>query len=195
MFHHFPDELGTDDYMVRSTEFTYQEKPNGSFISQVLQSGFKWVTSPGPRYLKRSLPALEFGYSVSPLDDLTYDQLSLADVDSQSLENLPSGIDGDHYRWVDLDGEGISGVLSEEADSWFYKPNRDEGRFGPIERIGRRPSLAALNGGHQQMLDLGGDGNLDLVDFGSATPGFFSRTDDAGWDRFRTFKTLPKIDW
>ncbi len=35
MFHHFPDELGVDDYLVRSTEFAYQEKPNGSFVSQV----------------------------------------------------------------------------------------------------------------------------------------------------------------
>jgi Salmonella virulence plasmid 65kDa B protein len=74
MFHHFPDELGSDDYLVRSTGFTYLEKPNGSFISEVLQSGFKRIASQSPRYLTRSLPPLEFGYSVSPLDDLTYDQ-------------------------------------------------------------------------------------------------------------------------
>ena len=141
MFHHFPDELGVDDYLVRSTEFAYQEKPNGSFISQVLQSGFKRIVKPTPRYLKRSLPPLEFGYSVSPLDDLTYDQLPLQEVDELSLQNLPAGIDSNNYRWVDLNGEGISGVLSEQADAWFYKPNLGEGQFGS-GRMRVAPSLA-----------------------------------------------------
>jgi RHS repeat-associated protein len=195
MFHHFPDELGIDDYLIRSTEFSYQEKPNGSFITHALQSGFKRIVKPTPRYLKRSLPPLEFGYSVSPLDDLTYDQLPLQEVDELSLQNLPAGIDGSSYRWVDLDGEGISGVFSEQADAWFYKPNHGEGQFGPIECVSPRPSLAVLSGGRQQLLDLAGDGNLDLVEFGSPTPGFFSRTEDAGWDRFRTFPNLPGIDW
>jgi hypothetical protein len=31
------------------------------------------------------------------------------------MENLPDGIDGERYRWVDLDGEGISGVLTEQG--------------------------------------------------------------------------------
>ena len=195
IFHHFPSELGVDDYLVRSTEFAYSEKPNGSFISQVVQSGFKRIASANPPYLKSSLPELEFEYSVSPLDDLTFDQLPLQEVDAASLENLPSGIDSNRHRWVDLDGEGISGVLTEEADAWFYKPNLGGGRFGPVERMSPRPSLAALNRGRQQLLDLAGDGNLDLVDFGAPTPGFFSRTDDAGWDRFRTFPSLPNTDW
>lgn len=195
MFHHFSDELGVDDYLVRSTEFSYQEKLNGYFVSQTLQSGFKRMVKPTPRYLKRSLPPLEFGYSVSPLDDLTYDQLPLQEVNTENLQNLPSGIDGSSYRWVDLDGEGISGVLSEQADAWFYKPNLGEGQFGPIKNVSPRPSLAALNRGRQQLLDLAGDGTLDLVEFASPTPGFFSRTEDAGWERFRTFLKLPNIDW
>jgi RHS repeat-associated protein len=195
LFHHFPDELGVDDYLVRSTEFTYLEKPNGSFISQVMQSGFKRIPLSNPPYLKRSLPPLELEYSVSPLDDLTFDRLSLQELDAASLENLPSGIDGNRYRWVDLDGEGISGVLTEDADAWFYKPNLGGGHFGSVERLSPRPSLAALNAGRQQLLDIAGDGNLDLVDFASTTQGYFSRADDATWDRFRTFSALPAIDW
>ena len=195
MFHHFPDELGVDNYLVHSTEFAYQEKPNGSFVSQVFQSGFRRIAKPSPRYLKRSLPPLEFGYSVSPLDNLTYDQLPLQEVDELNLQNLPAGIDGSSYRWVDLDGEGISGVFSEQGDAWYYKPNLGEGQFGPVECVSPRPSLAALSRGRQQLLDLAGDGNLDLVDFDAPTPGFFARTDDAGWDRFRTFIGLPNLNW
>ena len=40
-----------------------------------------------------------------------------------SLENLPVGLDGSAYQWVDLDGEGLSGILTEQADGWFYKRN------------------------------------------------------------------------
>ena len=195
LFHHFPTELGLDDYLVRSTEFAYQERPNGSFVSQIVQSGFKWITAPTSRYLRGSLPPLQFSYSTSPLDDLTHNNLPLQEVDATSLENLPSGIDSSRYRWVDLDGEGISGVLTENSDSWFYKPNLGEGRFGPVERVSPQPSFAALNRGRQQLLDLAGDGNLDLVEFGSPTPGFFGRNDDASWDRFRTFISAPDIDW
>jgi RHS repeat-associated protein len=195
MFHHFPAEFGAADYMVRSTEFTYHEKPNGSFMSHLVPSGFKRIASPEPRYLKRSLPPLEFGYSVSPLDDLTYDQLPLQEVDAESLENLPSGIDNNNYRWVDLDGEGISGVLSEQAGGWFYKRNLGEGHFKAVESVSPQPSLASLNRGRAQLLDLAGDGHLDLVEFGSSTSGFFSRTSENGWDQFRSFTNLPNVDW
>lgn len=195
MFHHFPDELGVDDYLVRATEMTYLQKLSGSHVSQLLQSGFKRIAGGGAGYLKRSLPPLEFEYSVSPLDDLSYDQLPMQEVADLGVQNIPSGIDGERYRWVDLDGEGISGVFSQQAAAWFYKPNLGDGQFGPTKCVSPRPSLAALNGGRQQLLDLAGDGNLDLVDFEAPTPGFFARTNDARWDLFRTFSGLPNIDW
>src|SRR5262245_57512780 len=53
MFHHFPDELGVDDYLVRSTEFAYDEKPIASFITSVTQSGYLHQQN---AYLKKSLP-------------------------------------------------------------------------------------------------------------------------------------------
>jgi hypothetical protein len=59
MFHHFPRSW-VSTTPVRATEFAYHEKPNGSFISQVLQSGLNG--SPHlPHYLKRSLPPLSSG--------------------------------------------------------------------------------------------------------------------------------------
>ena len=42
---------------------------------------------------------------------------------AESLENLPMGVDGSRYQWVDLDGEGLSGILTEQAGGWFYKAN------------------------------------------------------------------------
>jgi hypothetical protein len=47
MFHHFPEELGVDDYLVRSTEFEYHNKAIGSFLARVIQSGYKRWDSGG----------------------------------------------------------------------------------------------------------------------------------------------------
>ncbi|HEY4905219.1 MAG TPA: SpvB/TcaC N-terminal domain-containing protein [Candidatus Sulfotelmatobacter sp.] len=190
MFHHFLEELGAEDYLVRSTEFEYHEKTIGSFISRVTQSGY--TLQADECYRKKSLPALDLAYTASPLDDREYSKYEVKEADP---ENLPAGIDGENYKWLDLDGEGISGVLVEQGDAWFYKPNAGRGRFRPIELVAQKPSLAALSQGKQQFLDIAGDGNLDLVQLSSPTPGFYERTLDEGWGSFRTFRSLPVLDW
>ena len=190
MFHHFPEELGVEHYLVRSTEFEYHEKAIGSFITRVIQSGY--TLQKNGRYRKMSMPALDLAYTSSPLEDPEYAEYDVKEADP---ENLPGGIDGEDYKWVDLDGEGISGVLTEQGDSWFYKPNAGRGHFRPLEIVSPQPSLAALSQGKQQLLDLAGDGNLDLVQLSSPTPGFYERTLDAGWGSFRAFRSFPVRDW
>ncbi len=199
MFHHF-SELGTPDYLVRATEFTYKQSPIASFITKATQSGY--VRQPDETYLKKSLPPLEFKYSEATINE------EIREVGSKSLENLPYGLDGARYQWVDLDGEGLSGILTEQADGWFYKRNLspintrpENGRemvtagFGPVELVAEKPSLAALNGGGQQFLDLAGDGQLDLVELQGPTPGFYERTHDERWEAFEPFDSLPVLDW
>ena len=43
---------------------------------------------------------------------------TIREVDPASLENLPTGLHGG-YQWLDLDGEGIPGILTEQANTWF----------------------------------------------------------------------------
>jgi RHS repeat-associated protein len=201
MFHHFPDELGIDDYLVRSTEFIYEQSPIASFIKSVTQSGYRYIENE-KKYLKKSLPPLEFKYSKADI------QQDVQEIDAESLENLPNGLDGSRYQWVDLDGEGLSGILTEQADSWFYKRNLsalpvigEDGkpqiiaRFAPTERPAEIPSFTNLSEGRQQLLDLAGDGQLDVVEFDSPTPGFFERTKNQAWHTFRPFVSLPNIPW
>jgi RHS repeat-associated protein len=199
MFHHFPNELGTDDYLVRSTEFTYKEDPIASFITQITQSGY--LRKKDGTYLKKSLPPLEFEYSQASVQE------EVREVDPESLENLPYGLDGTRYQWLDLVGEGISGILTEQGGAWFYKRNLSPlstetrngqqtatARFGPIETVAQKPSLAGENGGGQ-FLDLAGDGSLDFVRLGGPAPGFYERTDEDSWDTFTPFEYLPVVDW
>ena len=208
MFHHFAEELGTQDCLVRSTDFTYsfENEPDGlptqpfAFVSSVTQSGYTRLGDGS--YLKKSLPALELEYSKPTIGT------EVKEVDDASLENLPVGLDGASYQWVDLHGEGLPGILSEQSGALYYKRNLSPASvssdaepdtatvaLGSVERVPDRPSILALSGGRPQWLDLAGDGQLELVDFAGPVPGFYERTSDEGWEPFRSFASLPRIDW
>jgi RHS repeat-associated protein len=215
MFHRF-DELGPEPYLVRSIDFDYADLDYtlpttietelshqgstrfASFITAIHQSGYvrddarPVVQRNGINYftyLRKSMPPVEFAYSKAVIAD------DVRELDESSVENLPIGIDGNSYQFVDIDGEGVSGVLTEQATNWFYKPNLGNGRFGKIQVIETKPSLANLNGGQQQLLDLAGDGQLDLVQFRPQTPGFYERTTDEKWEPFRPFNSQLNVSW
>src|ERR1019366_6276564 len=134
-------------------------------------------------------------YLSSPLEDVHETEFRLQEVTGEGLDGLPAGIDGRTYRWLDLDGEGISGVLSEQSNSWFYKPNLGNGHFAASEPISPKPSLSGMNSGQVQLLDLAGDGRLDLVELGQPSPGFYERNLTDGWQGFRIFRDLPVRNW
>jgi RHS repeat-associated protein len=215
MFHHF-DELALNPCLVRSTQLEYADfdystpagiaeqlthqgsSRFGSFVRSITQSGYTRddskavVDRNGVQYVtysKKSLPPLEFAYSQAIIQE------DVRELDDRSLENLPVGIDGGTYQWVDLEGEGISGILTDQADGWFYKPNLGNGRFGPLEVVASKPSLANLGGGVQQLIDLAGNGQLDLVTFAGPSPGYYERTQDENWVSYRTFRSLPNVRW
>lgn len=199
IFHHFPSESGIgQDCLVRSMDFAYRESrgisadrqhghPIASFIASLTQKGY--LRKAGGGYSQAPLPPLTFEYSQAAISS------QVQQVDPESLENLPAGIDGSSYHFVDLNGEGLAGILTEQADAWYYKPNLGAGKLGPLERLATRPSLANLNGSRQLLIDLAGDGRMDLVQFDAQPAGYFERASDAGWEMFVPFSALPNIDW
>jgi RHS repeat-associated protein len=210
MFHHFPGEEGVgNDCLVRSTDFTYsaQEDPEHpehartpiyTYLLSVTQSGYK-RTDGG--YLKRSLPPVEFGYSQPDGPE------TVRDVDAESLENLPIGLDGAAYQWTDLHGDGIPGILTEQGGAWFYKRNLspisvepgDSGaehasaRFAPVELVAVKPHVS-MEGDRAQFMDLAGDGQPDLVVLDGPMPGLFEHDEGEGWHPFRPFSARLNRD-
>ena len=207
MFHHFLGEAEVGkDCLVRSTDFNYSYEQNPtdvrnpiySFLLSATQTGYK--RNPIGGYIQKSLPPLEFTYSEANIDE------TVREVEPASLENLPQGLDGTRYQWVDLDGEGLSGILTEQGGGWFYKRNlspinavQDNGKthveaqFAPLELVASKPASGLANGA--QFLDLAGDGQPDVVTLRGAVPGFYERTQDEGWESFVAFKSLPVVDW
>ncbi|KAH6856079.1 RHS repeat-associated core domain protein [Chaetomium sp. MPI-CAGE-AT-0009] len=209
MFHNFPGEpeVGSN-CLVHSTDLTYSYEANPADARNPIFSAILAVTHTGYRrngargYLSSSLPPVEFTYSEARI------QNQVRDFDLESLVNLPQGVDGTHYQWADLDGEGTSGILTEQAGAWFYKRNQSplsmvnngldgtmhyEAKFGPMELLPDKPGLAFNS--PIPLLDLAGDGRPNAVQFDDPAPGFFTRTDEGQWDPFTTFRCLPNVDW
>ena len=166
--------------VVRSTEFTYDDeidphlatRPVYSFLKQVVQTGWK---REGGSILRRSLPPVEFEYAKPEVQD------ALEDVDPESLENLPIGLDGSVYRWTDLHGEGIPGILTEQAGAWYYKRNWSpiptklpdgseavKATLAPLEAVALKPNIALSSGA--EFMDLAGDGQPEHCPHGRRDP-------------------------
>ena len=207
VFHNFPAEPGVGaGCLVRSADLTYSDQqspadprnPIYTMLASVTQTGHR---RSGAGYLSRSLPPLEFDYSQPQISP------DVLELDAGSLAGLPRGVDGSQYRWADIDGEGLSGVLADLGGAWGYKRNLSpinqvtqpdgslatRARLGPLETLPALPSRSGLAG--QQLLDLDGSGRLDLAQLGAPAPGFFKRNQNESWEPFRPFRSLPGIDW
>ena len=128
-FNNFPGEpTAGANCLVRSLDLTYSDQqtpadphgPSYTFLVSVTETGY------GPGGQAASMPPLEFDYS----EPVIGQQVLTLDPGSQA--GLPEGMDGLSYRWTDLDGEGLPGVLSESGGAWYYKRNRSAGNLIPL---------------------------------------------------------------
>lgn len=209
MFHHFPKvengEAGYDG-LVRSTGFAYdQQDPRSKLLGNPVATKLLSITQTGytldataSSYITKSFPPLAFTYSEAETDS------TVRTIEPDSLENLPNGLDGFNYQWLDLDGEGLSGILTEQAGALFYKRNLSPlntavengqeqtlARFGALELVATQPSLSS---GKPQFMDLVGDGHQDLVSLESPVRGYYERTDAPGWTSFTPFQNFPDLE-
>lgn len=187
MFHRFA-ELGPAAQLVRSTDLTYDPGPVVTYLVTAEQAGYV-RNGDGVTYTRAALPALQLGYRRAELRD------QLQTIEPDSLDGLRAGVEGTGAQWVDLDGEGIAGVLIPTERAWFYKPNLGGGKLAPPRLLRALPSPAELGEGGQQLTDLDGDGHLELVSYTPPLAGYFPRTADDGWAPFQPLPSLPAIDW
>ena len=174
MFHHFPDEADVGaNCLVRSTDFTYSYEADATRRTQpdlfvpALGHPVRAISA-SKRQLPEALPAAA-RVRVHRADDQTR---RFARSIPRASRTCPPVSTARHYQWVDLDGEGLSGILTEQADGWFYKRNlsanhritdpgtsteRTAARFSPVELVASKP-IATLAAGQAQFLDLAGDG-------------------------------------
>lgn len=188
MFHRLAAPVGLvrPATLVRATEFTYEEGASFTYLTAATQVGY--LEESGD-WTRAEMPRLDLDYQRPEIHD------ELVALPEESLEGLVGGADGRRKQWIDLDGEGISGVLVDQDGGWFYKENRGGGELGAPRRLSTQPNVSSPTDGRQTLEDLDGDGRLELVTRQASLQGYFARTTEGGFEPLRSFETVPNVDW
>ncbi|MBC7535214.1 MAG: insecticidal toxin complex protein, partial [Ferruginibacter sp.] len=187
MFHHFP-ELGDQPFLVRSMNFEYESSIGGTeqnaeliYLTKIIQTGFAL------NGFSKSLPAVTFSYQALKWNTV------IKTISPDNIANAPVGI-GSNYQWVDFYGEGISGILSEQADAWYYKSNLGNGEFTNGIPVSPKPSLMGISNGSLSLQDIDANGKKYIVSQSKSLQGYFEQTDENDWLPFKPFEQLANID-
>ncbi|MFI0429208.1 SpvB/TcaC N-terminal domain-containing protein [Mariniflexile sp. HMF6888] len=195
LYHHFK---GANEYdgLVRSVNFDYDTSAEQDFTFLKAITSYGYIKKPNGTYSYKKLPAMEFEYQSHDWNS------DIKTVSPEALIHAPTGIEQTPYQFIDLFNEGLSGILSEQANGWYYKHNlgvwNDDSdpklMFEQAKLVSPKPSFAGL-GGQLQLSDLDADGGKQLVSFNGEPRGYFELDDDHEWQGLHPFKTLPNIDF
>ncbi len=186
LFHYF-SELAGGSALVKSLNFEYDTAMEEDFTFLKSISAFGYIKKPDGTYSHKNLPPIEFEYQ---RHDWNKDIKTIA---SEDLVHASAGLSESEYQFTDLFNEGLSGILTEQGEGWFYKHNLSDGKFEQAKLISPNPSFAGL-GSQLQLMDLDADGCKQIVSLNNEPKGYFELSDEEEWQAFRTFENLPNIN-
>ncbi len=183
---HFFTELPGGSALVRSLTFEYDTSSDKdfTFLKSIISSGY--IKKTDGTYTLKSLPATEYEYQKHEWSK------EVKTISSENLVHAPAGLDEPRYQFVDLFNEGLSGILTEQSEGWYYKHNLGEGKFEQAKLVSPKPSFSGL-GSAMQLADLDADGGKQFVSLNTEPKGYFELSDS--WQPFRIFENLPNIDF
>lgn len=191
LYHKF-DELPVNPYLISAVELGFDDFP-GVTPSEDHLEGFTYLKSITKRgYLYHADTEQYTSKTYPPINYRYQDHQWNTNVKQVSIEdayNAPVGIDFENYQWVDLYSEGLSGILAEKGDGWYYKRNRGNGDFTAATQVAPKPSFTGTATNALQLQDLEGVGDQYLVSLSAEPKGFFHLKDDGEWSPFQPFES------
>lgn len=164
--------------LVRCMRLNYIHSPCASQLANCQRVAYEENGTP------LSLPPLEFDYQeLAPLMPTGW----------QPMDELLNFNVQQRYQLVDLNGDGIAGVLYQERGNWRYHPpirqegTRDGVVYGPAISL---PQLPSLNDS-AQLMDINGDGRLDWVITQPGLAGYYRHSRNGDWTHFTPIAALP----
>lgn len=194
MYHTFPELNNGLPTLVRSIDFEYfdglNEQPTElTYLTGITQKGYIWRNG---GYSVKAMPKMSFDYQWLQWNT------TIKTVSAENLVHAPVGLSG-NYQWTDLYNEGINGILTEQANGWFYKSNLggdEDGnvRFSHAQPVLPKPSFMGLSNGVLQLQDLEGNGEKQLVVNMPGVQGYFELNDEGEWQPFKSFLKTLNLD-
>ena len=196
MFHQF-DELGTSSpVLVKSTNLDFE---NNEYLT--LLKSVKHLSYNNGDFAE--MPALKFNYSQATMGN------SIHKVEPAMLKNLAGSIDGNNYQWADLYSEGISGILNQDNNAWYFTPNYGDKNYydaipmgitteqlvlGNITTEMQKPAAIRNKQSNYHLGDVDSDGLPELIINAPGINGYYSRDDHQKWEPFTAFAQYPNIN-
>lgn len=184
LFHHFRQELGVDDYLVKSLDLSYKETNSFSYLDTVTSRGY--ILQNDGTYSSKHFPPVSFTYQEAKINT------AILPLDPEHTWQLPAFTDAS-CRWIDLYSEGVPGILAEQGNAWYYKSNLGNGKFSAPQQIVETPSFRGLSTGMLQLQDIASDGSRQLVSLSDQYKGFSELSANEEWLPFRMFETMPNV--
>ncbi|WIF62927.1 SpvB/TcaC N-terminal domain-containing protein [Enterobacter cloacae] len=217
-----PPELGGVNWTVRSDAFSHWrygfevrtrrlcqeillfhnkkmlDSAGGSDFGLVSRLRLNHVTSPAVSWLASVQQlAYEEDGTVLKMPPVEFDLSQPQALPGQDAWGPRTDLDGfcpPYWQMADLYGEGLPGLLYQDAGAWWYRaPERsaqdtaDGVTWGQARRLPQIPSSGA--GG--RLTDLDADGNLEWLVTGPGLNGSFTLSPDGSWNGFIPFAALP----
>ncbi|MEK5203283.1 SpvB/TcaC N-terminal domain-containing protein [Bacillus sp. FSL R10-2789] len=186
LFHYF-SELPGGSALVKSLNFGYGNvgETDLTFLNSISACGY--IKKSDGTYTDKKLPPTEFEYQQHDWN------IDVKSISTDSIFHIPTGLDEPLYQFTDLFNEGLSGILTEQGEGWFYKRNLGDGKFEQAKLVTPKPSFVGI-GSRLQLMDLDADGSKQLVNMNNEPKGYFELNDKEEWQVFRTFDKLPNIN-
>ncbi|EPS41108.1 hypothetical protein H072_4973 [Dactylellina haptotyla CBS 200.50] len=184
MYHHFKEIQA--DALVSSFDLIYEEDKTLSRIISVQATGYSADGN------SQTMPPSEFQYTDRPTRQKLR-KSRFEPFDETSSANL-AGMLAAGYEWVDIDGDGLSGLLACLEGSFYYKKLSIEDNKPILKPITQLDSIPNITGG--VFTDINGDGQAEYVLDTAMQPGFYPRTskNNERFDNFKPFESRTNID-
>lgn len=183
VFSHF-SQIQATPTLTSAVQLQYELINGQQNLMQIQYIGYQYWPQ---GYQQQSLPPIELDYSgLHQASDLQ----TLA-VQTLDLEHVPAGVDGIHYKWMDLYQEGLAGILVEYPDAWYFKRNKGNGEFDALEQVALKPSLTQQ--GSFELVDWDGNGQLNCLVTINGQMGYYEL--DAAlqnWSNYHSIGQVPQ---
>lgn len=211
LFHRFK-ELGETPVLTYVSSYNYELNEAGiSAITKVRETGYKYDSN-AKNYQTAYYPDLEFGYSNFNPEGHGFGKLTDEECkDLVDVNRVPN------YNLVDLHGEGIPGILYADGNSVFYRrpdiklsqdsninyqrhpfaisdklqSQSDNLFYNKFERPRNFPISYMVDGTSLRLMDITGNGQLDLLINNQSIAGYWEAQSYEGWANFKPLQDFP----
>ena len=192
MAHRFEGEADGKLFEVSAMELSYRDSESASALSlleAVTQIGYRAGAPP------KAMPPLVFDWSPLRLGrqtDREFPQSTpFKPLRLEAGHSVPGFLERGAHQMVDLYGEGLPGILYTDADTVLYSRPMGDGSYAAASAAQAFPIDRDLQGPENVLMDLAGEGKLDLVVNTTSRAGYYASTRDGNWEPFRSFASVP----